>query len=575
MLSKLHGGHDARRPRQSVAADVTTALVASLLAAATAVVAAPVAHADVDAEHGTVNPRPSDSTVSFVDGVTYTIAQVGTKVVVGGTFTQVGPGQRGAAGVVNVAGSTFGSAFPDVVGAVYAAAPDGSGGWYLGGDFPTVGGQARSDLAHVDSTGTLTAWAPSADGAVRAIAVGSDGIYVGGDFANINGVPAGGLAKLDATTGAVLWNGSATGGGVRSVLLSSDGSTLYAAGLFTALGGQTRTRIGAVSAATGVVNATFLPGAANQNVYTLGLQGSSLWLAGDFTKVNGVTRNRLAKVDGTTGALDPLTVSINGKVNTILTDSTSGNVYLGGAFSTVGGLARAHLAAVNMTSGAVSTLTFPTIKGDIYGMALDGTSGLDVTGNFSLLPERTAPTVLARIDLGTATITSVVPYQQTPKSLARTTKSGTSGGTVLLRAGGSLLVAGDFSDYGLVTRNHIAAYDLTTGALDLGFDPAPDGDYVHSIKGSADGTSIFVGGSFANIGGVARRNLAKLSLAGGVVDPTFNPSPDAYVKDMAVKADGTALYVGGDFDNIAGQPMTKLAGLDPVTGAMLADFNFP
>ena len=268
-------------------------------------------------------------------------------------------------------------------------------------------------------------------------------------------------------------------------------------------------------------------------------------------------------------------MSVNGKVNTILTDPVSGNVYLGGAFTTVGALARAHLAAINMTSGAVSTLAFPTISGDIYGIALDGTTGLDVTGNFTLLPEKTAPTVLARIDLGTAAVTSVVPYQQTPKSLARAPKSGISGGIVLLRNGGNLLVAGDFSDYGLVTRNHIAAYDLTTGALDLSFNPAPDGDFVHSIKGSADGNSIFVGGSFATIGGVARRNLAKLSLADGVVDPTFNPYPDAYVKDMAVKADGSALYVGGDFDNIAGQPMTKLAGIDPDSGAMLSDFSFP
>ena len=156
-----------------------------------------------------LNPRPSDSTVSFVDGVTYTIAQVGSKVVVGGTFTQVGPGQRGAAGVVNVAGSTFGNSFPDVAGAVYAAAPDGSGGWYLAGDFPTVGGSARADLAQVDSTGTLTAWAPAANGAVRTIAVGSDGIYVGGDFTTINGSAAGGLAKVDASTGSLLWNGSA------------------------------------------------------------------------------------------------------------------------------------------------------------------------------------------------------------------------------------------------------------------------------------------------------------------------------------------------------------------------------
>ena len=152
-LVTLPGG---KRTRRSTAAVVTTALVASLLAAASAVVAAPVAHADVDAQHGTVNPRPSDNTVSFVDGVTYTIAQVGTKVVVGGSFTRVGPGQRGAAGVVNVAGSTFGNNFPDIAVAVYAAAPDGSGGWYLAGDFPTVGGTTRAATTIADYIGGMT-----------------------------------------------------------------------------------------------------------------------------------------------------------------------------------------------------------------------------------------------------------------------------------------------------------------------------------------------------------------------------------------------------------------------------------
>lgn len=557
-----------------VASAATAALTASLLAAVSAVAVTP-AHADTDAQHGTVSVRPSDQTISFVDGVTYSIAQVGSKVFVGGTFTQVGPGIRGAAGVVNVAGSTFGASIPDVAGAVYSAASDGVGGFYLAGDFPTVGGQARSDLAYVDSTGALTAWAPAADGAVRSIVVGTDGIYVGGDFSTIGGVAAAGLAKLDTTTGAVLWNGQIAGGSVRSLALSGDGSKVYAGGFFTTIGGAARTRIGAVSASTGAVDTTFVPGTANQNVYTVGVQGGSVWLAGDFTKVNGVTRNRLAKVDGTTGALDPLTVSVNGRVNTLLVDSLSGNVYLGGAFTTVGGSARAHLSAVNGTSGAVGALTLPTIKGDVLGIALDGTTGLDVTGTFSLNPEKTAPAVLARVDIATSTVTSVVPYQQTPKSLSRAPRSGTSGGIALVRSGGSLLVAGDFSDYGLVGRNHLAAYDLATGALDLGFNPGPDGVNVHSIKGSGDGQSIFVGGEFNSIGGLTRNNLAKVSVSSGAIDPTFNPNPDSYIKDMAVKADGSALYVGGNFQNVAGQGSMFLAGLNPVTGAMLPDFTLP
>ena len=291
--------------------------------------------------------------------------------------------------------------------------------------------------------------------------------------------------------------------------------------------------------------------------------------------VNGTARQHLAQVNASTGALGAMAVAVNGHVNQLLLDGTGANLYVAGTFSTVGAMTRPNVASIATSSFAVGALTFPTLTGTVSGIALDGTTGLDVTGSFTLNPTKTAPTVLARVDLGTAAVTSVVPYWQTPKSLARAPKSGVSGGRVLVRAGGSLLVAGDFSDYGVATRNYLAAYDLTTGALDLGFNPGVVGDHVQSIKGSADGTSIFVGGQYNTIGGVTRNNLAKLSVTDGTVDPTFNPNPDSYVKDMAVKSDGTALYVGGNFQNIAGQQSQFLAGLNPVTGAMLPDFTMP
>ncbi len=458
---------------------------------------------------------------------------------------------------------------------MYTAVPDGSGGYYFGGDFSSVGGQARTDLAQVDSTGAVTAWAPVTDAPVRALAVGPDGVYVGGDFTTVNGSPALSLAKVDST-GALLWNGNAVAGSVRSLALSGDSATLYVGGAFTSLGGNsTQKRFGAVAAATGLAAAGFAPGTTNQPVYALAVQGSSVWLGGDFTMVNGMARQHLAQVDGTTGALTAMSVAVNGHINQLLLDGTGTNLYLAGSFATVGALARPHVASINTSTNAVGALTFPTLTGDVSAIALDGTTGLDVTGSFTLNPEKTSPAILARVDLGTLAVTSVVPYWQTPKSLARAPKSGVSGGRVLLRTGGSLLVAGDFSDYGVVGRSYIAAYDLATGALDLGFNPGVVGDHVQSIKGSADGNSIFVGGQYNAIGGVARNNLAKLSVTDGTVDPTFNPSPDSYIKDMAVKTDGTALYVGGNFQNVAGQQSQFLAGLNPVTGAMLPDFTMP
>src|SRR5438093_7762236 len=53
---------------------------------------------------------------------------------------------------------------------VSALAPDGNGGWYLGGVFTAVQGQPRTRLAHVDAGGNVTAWNPGSNGSVYALA---------------------------------------------------------------------------------------------------------------------------------------------------------------------------------------------------------------------------------------------------------------------------------------------------------------------------------------------------------------------------------------------------------------------
>ena len=125
----------------------------------------------------------------------------------------------------------------------------------------------------------------------------------------------------------------------------------------------------------------------------------------------------------------------------------------------------------------------------------------------------------------------MVPYYETPRSLARPPLSGTSGPTVLVRTGGSLLVAGDFFDYGVTTRNRLAAYDLATGALSFEFDPGPDA-LVNSVKAAADNTAVFVGGEFTSIAGEGHNRLGSWRhqhrrRAG------LHPDANSYVKDMA------------------------------------------
>lgn len=105
--------------------------------------------------------------------------------------------------------------------------------------------------------------------------------------------------------------------------------------------------------------------------------------------------------------------------------------------------------------------------------------------------------------------------------------------------GSTLYLGGWFTQVGPTTGGWVPL-DTGTGAVQPGFPPV-NGTVVAIEPDSAGGW--FIGGSFTEIGGVARRNLAHvqadLSVSG------FAPDPDGAV--YALEYTGGTLYVGGDF----------------------------
>ena len=535
-----------------------------------------VAQADPDARPGVVAERPRDAGVHAVDGEVRTVAQVGGSVVIGGNFTRVGPVTRGAVGIVDTASATFTPVFPDVVGSVSVAVPDGAGGWYLGGSFSSVGGVARANLAQVDSAGAVTGFAPSPNGAVLDLTTiaGGDVIAAGG-FSTMAGQPANGVARL-GPGGGLVWGGSVTGGSVRAVALSGDGSRVYVGGDFSQVGGTVFRRLAALDAGTGARNPTFAVGAPNQPVTDIVVRGSGeVLITGSFTAVGGTSRVRLANLNGATGALGSINVSINNTVNDLELDDAGNVAYVAGTFGTVGGSTRNRLAGISLAgAGSVTPVALSGITGNLSAVTLDGNGGLYLGGSFQITPEKDNPAVIARVAIATSAVTAVVPYYETPRSLARPPVSGTSGALTLVRSGTSLLVAGDFSDYGITARSGLAAYDLATGALRSDFNPAPDGQ-VNIVKSSANGQAVFVGGEFLNIAGEQRSRIAKLDIGTGQNAAGFTATANSYVKDLAVRTDGSTLYVGGNFDSLNGAPASRLAAINANTGATLAGFSMP
>ena len=362
-------------------------LVVTTLALVTA--AAGPAAADPDVHQAMFGERPTDTTLHATDGEVRSIAQVGDRVVMGGSFTRVGPAKPGAAGVIDLAASSFQVGFPEVAGAVYAAVPDGSGGWYLGGQFTSVGAFARTNLARVSAAGNVTAWDPGANGPVYALANTEDGdLVVGGDFSTIGGQPASRLARVSTATGAVVWNADVKGStpttpaSVRALLVAN--GRVYAGGDFTKVGTTTRNRIAAFDPATGALDTGFVA-SPNNRVRALALQGSSLWIAGDFTTVSATPRLRLAQVDAATGALQAAGQGFDQPVFDLELDAASGTLYASGAFSKSGPAdgtlttTRPRLAAINTTTNTLLPMALGSVSGTVYSLSLDG-SGSRASG---------------------------------------------------------------------------------------------------------------------------------------------------------------------------------------------------
>jgi hypothetical protein len=165
------------------------------------------------------------------DGEVYAVALSGNTLYLGGGFTRVGPA-TGCGVPLGTSTGTPVSGFPVVGGPVYAAVPDGSGGWFVGGDFSAVGDSARSNLAHIRSDNSIATWSAGTDGPVRALALSGSTLYVGGEFYNIGPEWIPYLAAVNVTSGTVAsWNPNC-GGSVYALALN--GTTLTWAEISTA-----------------------------------------------------------------------------------------------------------------------------------------------------------------------------------------------------------------------------------------------------------------------------------------------------------------------------------------------------
>ncbi len=137
---------------------------------------------------------------------------------------------------------------------------------------------------------------------------------------------------------------------------------------------------------------------------------------------------------------------------------------------------------------------------------------------------------------------------------------------VIVRSGNTVYIGGAFTSVDGVSRDRLAAFDATTGAL-LPWNPTVN-NAVYALVVS--GNTVYAGGTFRAAGGQSRNYVAAFDATTGSVN-SWNPSANNAVLSLALN--GNKVYVGGLFNRmglgVAGQTRNRLAAID-TNGALLA-----
>ena len=480
---------------------------------------------------------PATHKLWVTDGTVYSVAQHDSQLYIGGDFTHVGP-NNGQGVIIESATASVDNEFPRFRGgSVYAAVSDGNGGWYVGGDFLSINDNAEIfRLAHILADKTIdTAFKPNPNAPVYALAFDAthDALYVGGEFTTIKSTARANLAALNPDTAEV--------------------STRFAPepdGLVRALA---------------VVN-----------------KGASVIVGGDFTHIAGSARNYLTALSYETGA--PIaawaTTTADARVRAILRavdtnttdDEESTNVFVGGDFNAVAGITCGGVCEITISTGAVTPTFTPRINGPVHALSSSFTH-LYVGGDFTQ-SDVTAINRLARFSLNTSGYALDSAWLPDPDDIVRALSMSATN-----FRDDRIYVGGDFGNIGNSAvaqgrddKRRLAAINTTdAGSILTSFPTDGDGD-VYTLTISTDASRLMVGGAFQTLNFVERNRLASLAAATGSADTWHPDVGDGAVHSLAVTADGSAVYVGGSFTTIKGTARGRLARIR-ADDATLFDWN--
>jgi hypothetical protein len=536
------------------------------------------------------------------NGAVYSMVADGAGAVyLGGSFTQIGNGNFARLAKISGAdGTPFQNWLVPANLTVRTLALDGAGALYVAGSFGTLGIPAanRPGLAKITSIAgqpMVDAWNPpqTPDSDINAMAADSQALYLGGEFDAVGNSARHGIAKLSAANAALDpdWHPAFDRQYDAIYAIAPIGPTaagkVLAGGVFNHADGQTRL-------ALALIDASGVPGAsvdAEQpgSVTALAVQSNGeLIVGGRFLTADGQPRANLLRLK-TDGQLDPAwTADSDGAVTALAVDAQD-DVFAGGFFEHIGVDATAYLAKLSGDDGANLQGWSPSIDAPVHALAFGAGNSLYIGGDFGMI-DATRVDGAARLQADGSLDAQWIPQAvgrvraiavdtahgnvylagdllgrfATANGAARDPNwSPTSDGMILaltLDPNDSLYVGGGFGAIAGQNRSGLAKLPLAgNGTPDANWIPATQATIVDALLLDGAG-SLYVGGSFAQMGGQARFNFAQLAAASGQAQSLWNPAPDGDVRALALLSGGR-LAVGGSFAEIAGTPREALAVL--------------
>ena len=346
------------------------------------------------------NPEPGtyDSASDMTGLVDAVAVQPDGKILIAGQFIKYRGVTRKSIARVNPDGTldtTFVPQTSDWNGhTIYAMGLQSDGKIIIGGTFPNYNGVQRNGIARINADGTLdTTFNPGSgfEGDVLALALLPGGkVLAGGDFSTFNGTTRSNVAVLnsDGSLDTTFDPGAGPDNRVHSVAYQPSDGKILVGGYFAQVDASTRYHLARLNT-NGTLDGTFDPGTIGGNydiIYAIHVQADGkIVVGGSFATFQGADIGGIARVNanGTRDtSFDPGS-GANYAVLSILPDQF-GRLLIGGDLTSYNGVARNYLARINR-DGSLDTSFDPGTGADgfVHSMALQQDARVLIGGEFT------------------------------------------------------------------------------------------------------------------------------------------------------------------------------------------------